>query len=479
MLRYQRIALSALLFAPGLGFGQDSKDHAKPVETVIKLTVAAAGESVPALKYQLLPDLREMNSGNPIQAYLACFSEQNLFFYSKEAADERARLDQMPFKDLPDNLADYGGLALKRADEAARLDRTDWQILLKLRRDGVMLLLPEVQQMRTLAWAMKVRMRCQVKAGRFDDAVGSAKTLFAMGRHMDEHPTLVAGLVGIAMVNFTVPVLEEMAQEPGSPNLFWAYANLPRPMVTFRKGWQGERLSWVHEFEKQLPADRPMSEGEISAVIGKTRRLVKEVFSGQGIKFDFVDPALLIGKRTKNEAFMTAARAKLQREGIKEAVLSKMPAEQIALLDGLRRVEAVRDESLKWFNMPYYQSVPGLTEVETRARAQAKDENLPELHLAMGIPMFTLRRLAASRAALDARLALLAHVEALRLYAAAHGGQWPTQLSDTHLPLPPDPYTGEPIQYRVAGNIAHLRCATPTEQASLTTYVRYEVVLRR
>ena len=38
----------------------------------------------------------------------------------------------------------------KKADDAARLDTPDWQILLKLKSEGFNLLLPEVQQLRKL-----------------------------------------------------------------------------------------------------------------------------------------------------------------------------------------------------------------------------------------------------------------------------------------------------------------------------------------
>ena len=132
-----------------------------------------------------------MNPGNPIQNYLKCFMEQQKFFFDKEAFERREKLLAMPLKELPaQELQDYGGFALSQADWAARLDTPDWQILLKLKTDGVSLLLPDVQQMRSLAKALKVRFRAEVALGRFDDALRTAKTMFAMSRHLGEHPTL-------------------------------------------------------------------------------------------------------------------------------------------------------------------------------------------------------------------------------------------------------------------------------------------------
>src|SRR5262245_3938277 len=110
----------------------------------------------PALRYLLLPDLKEMNPGNPVQNYLKCFMEQQKFFFDRETSERRDKLLAMPLKELPaKELQDYGGNALRQADWAARLDRPDWQILLKLKADGVNTLLPDVQQLRMLANALR------------------------------------------------------------------------------------------------------------------------------------------------------------------------------------------------------------------------------------------------------------------------------------------------------------------------------------
>ena len=122
-----------------------------------------------------------MNPGNPIQNYLKCFMEQQKFFFDSGAVQRREQLLVMPLKDLPgQELLDYGGFALSQADWAARLDAIDWQILLKLKTDGVGVLLPDVQQFQPLANALKVRFRAEVALGRFDAALRTPKTMFAM-----------------------------------------------------------------------------------------------------------------------------------------------------------------------------------------------------------------------------------------------------------------------------------------------------------
>src|SRR5271156_404564 len=102
-------------------------------EAAVRLTVRPMSAPKPALKYQLLPELQELNPGNAAQNYLKCFMEQRYFFFSKEAAADRARYRMMPLAELPaDKLSQYGGAALRQADWAARLDTVDWQTLQRI-----------------------------------------------------------------------------------------------------------------------------------------------------------------------------------------------------------------------------------------------------------------------------------------------------------------------------------------------------------
>ena len=86
-----------------------------------------------------------------------------------------------------------------------------------------------------------MRCRLEIAEGRFDDAVVTVKTMFALSRHLGEHPTLIGDLVGVALAAITIGPLEEMIQQPGSPNVFWALTDLPAPFIDIRKGLQGER----------------------------------------------------------------------------------------------------------------------------------------------------------------------------------------------------------------------------------------------
>ena len=169
--------------------------------------------------------------------------EQKKFFFDEEAFQHREKLLTMPLKELPvQELKDYGRFALSQVDWAARLDNPDWQVLLKLRAEGIELLLPEVQQIRSLARALQVRFRAEIAQCRFDDAIRTAKTMFAMSRHLGEHPTLIGDLVGMAIASVAISPLDEMLEQPGCPNLYWALTTLPSPLISLDKGMDGERV---------------------------------------------------------------------------------------------------------------------------------------------------------------------------------------------------------------------------------------------
>src|SRR5436853_5739903 len=107
-------------------------------ERVVRLSVQPMAAPQPVLKYVLLPDLRELNPGNPAQWYVRCFQEQRNFFFGKEAVAERARYRSLPLAELPaDKLRTYGGAALTQADWGARLDTLDWQVLERLQTEGL------------------------------------------------------------------------------------------------------------------------------------------------------------------------------------------------------------------------------------------------------------------------------------------------------------------------------------------------------
>ncbi len=468
-------ALSVCALLLTLPLAGKAADPPAPTETVVRLTVKPTAAPKPVLKYQLLPELQEMNPGNPIQAYLKCFMEQNNFYYNKEAVENREKWQTMPLKDLPlKDLHAFGygrdSLTLKQADFAARLDTLDWQILLPLKRDGIYLLLPEVQQMRRLAVALKVRFRLEVAEGRFDDAIATAKTMFALSRHLGEHPTLIGDLVGIAIANIAIGPLEEMIEQPGSPNLFWALTDLPHPFIDLRKGLQGERAIMTKEFAL-IDDKAPMDDKQVRKVMDRLTELGFVTEKSEKPEKPARELSQWLERRVKDEDHVRAARARLVASGLSNDLVKSFPPIQVIFLDEKLTFEIARDEGTKGMSLPFWQA-------EQQLVKNAPPKESIETLLGGLIPATHKVRMAQAR--IEQRFALLTCVEALRIYAAENGGKFPARLEDVKLPLPVDPVTGKPFVYKLTEGTASVQGTPPAAMEKSAAYnVRYELTIAK
>lgn len=406
-------------------------------ETVIRLNVQPMPAPKPALRYLLLPELKEMQPGNPIENYLKCLLDQ----------------------DFSSQVETLSPAALRQADRAARMDKPDWQLLLKAKTDGVGLLLPDLQKMRMLATALQQRFHSEAAQHRFEDGVRTAKTMFALARHTGENPTLIGDLVGIAIAFVAIGPLEEMLEQPGCPNLYWALTNLPSPLVPMEKGIEGERILIEAEL-RDLDENAPMNEEQLRKVILHIDEL--RAVDGKPNK----RTRAWLNERSKNEKLVQAARRRLVEVGYSEKRLARFPADQVLLLDGKRDYEVSRDEMMKLMNLPTWQA----QELGGQIKPPKKDETLFEFL----VP--ALLKVHQAKGRLEQRIALLRHVEALRLYAADHDGKLPERLSDCPVPLPVDPFNGKPFRYKKEGEIAHVFGAPPKGLEKAAPYNLHYVI---
>jgi hypothetical protein len=411
-----------------------------PSETVIRMTVDPMPAPKPALRYLLLPELKEMTPGNPIPNYL------------------KALLDQ----DHTQLQEDFPPAALRQADRAARMDRPDWQILTRLRIDGIALLLPDLQKMRELARSLQKRFHHEVSLRQFDDALVTAKTMFAMARHMGDHPTLIGALVGIAIAATGISPLEEMLQQPGCPNLYWALTQLPSPLVPMEKAAEGERIFLDVEL-RELSDREPMSPEQSKKLIAYIARILEfDPDSEEGIR-------QWIQKRKGDAKYMAAARKRLIEWGIPAERLARFPAEQVLLLDEKLLYEIDRDDGFKYWNLPTWKALDAMNKVPPP----------PKDRLFRGL-LSALNKVRTAQGRLEQRIALLRHVEALRMYAADHGGKLPATLDEIDLPLPVDPFTGKPFRYELKDDTAHLRGTPPKGYEDVSVYnLHYEITIRK
>jgi hypothetical protein len=156
--------------------------------------------------------------------------------------------------------------------------------------------------------------------------------------------------------------------------------------------------------------------------------------------------------------------------GYTESLVRRFPPSQLILLGEKLEFEVQRDERTKLLSLPLWQ-------VDSLAGGVGGERSGNGL-FADFLPQIT--KLCRARGQLERQIALLRHVEALRLYTAGHGGKLPAKLSDIPVPLPVDPFSGKPFDYTVEGTTAHLRGESCSGEGSKARCkVHYEVMISR
>jgi hypothetical protein len=164
-------------------------------------------------------------------------------------------------------------------------------------------------------------------------------------------------------------------------------------------------------------------------------------------------------RRVKDEENVRAARQRLVDAGTGKEAVASFSAVQVILLDEKREFEVQRDDELKLLGLKLW---------ELGSDGEKKKIVTSGLFADLLPRVGNARR---TQGALEHRIAVLRHVEALRMYAASHEGKLPDKLEGIGVPLPPDPFTGKPFAYALTGGTAKL-----TPGAGV---VRYEISLKK
>jgi len=430
----------------------------------LALTPAAAPK--PLSDFYLEAGYGEKQPGEKLGGFLKCFMEQDIFFNQENQLKREVWLGTA-LDDLPADLRSQAGVGsgiaypepkyttmMGFADQAARYTRTEWNEYFNLRKDAVYFLLPEVQKLRALARVVYLRLRCEVKAGEFDKAVASVRTLFGLTRMLETHPTLIGNLVGMAVASMALDALQEMVARPGCPNLYWSFADLPTPLVSLREGLGGERVFLTAQFGKSIPADRAMTDKEVAA----TLQMIAELQGMSGDGGGPLDkPALKYAGLSADDKLLAAARERLTKGGTPADVVKAMPKLQLMMFEDMARYNVTRDEIFKWVNRPHPEALAGLKAMEETVKKEKQSGWV------LG-PLFlpSVAKVTTVQAKLDQRVAYLMTVEAVRMYAADNGGNLPEKLADIKVAVPADPISGKPFEYAVKDGVATLTGKNPT-----------------
>ncbi len=261
--------------------------------------------------------------------------------------------------------------------------------------------------------------------------------------------------------------VETLIQQADAPNLYWALMSLPRPLVDFRSGYDGEFASVYLSYPELRDLDKKDRSPD------EWRRLLHKMLVDFAKYFGGGDPTLLYlgGVGSMLEGY-PRAKSFLIAQGRSAAEVEAMPVAQVVLLYTMQTYDELRDDMYKWFSLPYPEARAGLVQAESQLKKSVGDGR--EILPIAGMLLPAVRSCKEAETRMSQQIAALEVLSALRLYAAAHDGKLPESLKDiTEVPVPLDPFRDESFIYVRDGDRARFESPFPTSNP-----LKYEIQIK-
>lgn len=463
----------------------------------MEMTLYPADEPRPALGHQLVPDDFDLIEGNAAIYYLKAmgFLEQDAardrLRRMHEEAGVRAQKEKKSWSDVPPGLwlamppSELPKAELKSyleltsfqpalLQEAARRHQFDLDRNLRGTNDPFGYLLPELQAMREIARTQNLRCKLAIAENRIADAMAVLGQQYAMVRHIAQDEFLISHLVAIACAGITWDDALYLVQHREAPNLYWAFASLPRPLVDIRRSLAVERQLLYLQFKalgevSETPRPAGYWQDFLDRLVPQFGSIAGEFGLSAGGDDRQTARAMLVGFVAA--AYPGAKRYLVNDCGLAREQVEAYPTAQVVFLALVRYYDEARDDCFKWSKLPYWQADAKTRVLGFEGMLHVKPDRVgwSAMPVQMLLPAVLTAQSRAARA--DQQLALVQTVEAIRLHGATHGGRLPVSLDELALPVPLDPATGKPFAYRLSGDHAVL-------SGRETPDIRYQLVLR-
>jgi hypothetical protein len=459
--------------------------------TIVRLAVDPAPEPRPPLNYTFLTPLSARKPGNAAPFYYRAILAYTIYRAGAKDATGHGSLDSrldewahMPIETLPRDevrkvvngfAADYDDLR-----EAASRERCDWDYQLQNveGQKGLEFRLTEVQDSRGLARFLAVKARLEIAEGRYADAVETMGVGYQFARDLSTTPIIIPSLVGIAIGGILDDQAHAFFAAPKSPNLYWAYTELPRPFIDMRPAVEFEVTLPTRLFPMlKDPEHAEHSPEQWADIVSQAFFTLSHLFNDRPAESSYGWESRLAATGLALRGY-TQAKRDLIAAGYDAAKIERMPVGQVIAVDEAYLCRYIAQEMRKWTLVPYAEGWRRMNEVN---RQLIRDHYLgPGLNSREVLPINSFL-LPAIPAAMDASIrrdvsmAADRVIEAIRMHAAQNGGKLPQALSEiTVVPVPVHPRFGTPFPYKLAGDTATLevrRTTEPPEPAREGDYV--------
>ena len=448
---------------------EHDKENTRGTTMVYRMTVTPAAEPVPALKYRMTIEPYKTIPGNAITHYLRSLGENSLNSpwdgakrdFGMDVHDWyglKTKVEDIPVDKLRVAASYFDSYVDSHLRRATMCRESDWGIAMEdLRGEEVVtFLLPSIQQTRSMARALALRNRLAVIDRRFDDSIDHLRMTYQLGQNVSGMPSLVANLVGIAEVGIANEGMVDLISAKGSPNMYWALAELPQPIISIRDSIRLEVSTGLRYFPGLLDVETAEHSPE------QWSKMLAEMVNSFGDLSGYTrGPSYSAGNSNGpiasalvasgiGLAAYPGAKKRLIESGLAKGTVEKMAVAQVILIDAARDYRRVSQDVEKTYYVPNSQGRELLNQINNGMRQPTPSR--PGLMLAnIVLPAFAQVRAAEIR--VQTQINALMVVEAIREHASTNG-KLPGKLSEMKLPVRMNLNTDEPFPYRVEGDTA-------------------------
>lgn len=461
-----------------------AKKKALPVRTrsgepmTFRMALHPAQQPRPSLKYILVPRQEDRRPGNAASYYYRALLAMNtgpggrlkpLFDPKNYDRWMTGPMDQFPKDEVVRFLQRFRS-TFRNLHIAAYREQCDWSWRIQDLNgiDAIAFLIEELQESRSLARVLVLKIRVAIAEKRYDDAIDWMRVGYKLAQDVAEPPTLINDLMGSAIGSMITAEVRNLIASPKSPNLYWALSSLPSPMIDVRPAMRYEMSIPMKVFPALKDAESSQrSAAEWSDILTRAIRDVQVAGHSGALSATRLPPD------AKTRMMATAlvlrgypqAKRELAESGMKPKQIEAMPVGQVVAIHQARLYRHMYQEMMKWTYLPYHQAYQGLRQSERKLKSEGyfgPTGRSREIFPLAGLLLPATTSAYEATVRIDVRIAGLRVLEAIRMHASENNGRLPGSLSEIKVvPVPDNPGTGKPFSYRVTGNKAVLELPAP------------------
>lgn len=205
-----------------------SNTYAQRAQPPVQMTLHPSKATESTQKYQLLPKDDELIDTDAAPLYEKAAKSLSAEFDMNQINQWRkTEPEQLPQKQVQTTLEQFKP-TYQLLEQAAKCKRCEWTEDLS----------QNLTQYRQIAFLLTLQIRSQTIQSKYDSAIDSMRTGYAMAKNISKEPMLIPGLVAVAISAVVSGQIEQFIQESDAPNLYYALNALPTPFIDLSDSWE-------------------------------------------------------------------------------------------------------------------------------------------------------------------------------------------------------------------------------------------------